>query len=149
VSNILDKEPTMTFPLKSAITTIGALILVYGGYFAILSTRVDDDAIRQFAYKPLLVLSAVAVAMLMAMSHGVLAALSPSDANAYDERDRQIGWRSSRIGSYVMAVGVFAVLVLVLYEAEHFYIANALLLVWVLAELADQLAKVYFYAQTN
>jgi hypothetical protein len=53
--------------------------------------------------------------------------------------------RSERVGGYVLAVGVFIGLVLAMAEFPHFYIAHALLLAWVLAELTDNVLKVWRY----
>jgi hypothetical protein len=45
----------------------------------------------------------------------------------------------------VLAVGVFIALVLAMAEFAQFFIAHALLLFWVLAELTDNVLKVWRY----
>ncbi len=83
--------------------------------------------------------------ILAALSHIVLALANPKEANANDEQDRLITLRAERIGGYVLAVGVFAGIVLAMIESPYFYIANALLLAWVLAEITDGITKVVLY----
>ena len=134
----------MSFPQKSSLATIVAMLAVYGCYFSIVGARVDGD-VEAVAYKPLLVVTVVALAVLMAVSHAVLAMLWPREADVVDERDRQIAWRSDRVGGYVLAVGVCGVLSLALAEAPYFYIANAALLAWVLAELSGHMVKLALY----
>jgi hypothetical protein len=46
---------------------------------------------------------------------------------------------------YVLAVGVFAGLVLAMAEVDAFWIAHALLLAWVLAELTEGAVRIVRY----
>jgi hypothetical protein len=136
----------MSFQEKSAIAIIGSLVIVYGAYFALVARiSLASTEAAGIAYKPLLILATVPLAALAAVSHIVLAIRSPKEANSYDERDRLITLRAERLGGYVLAVGVCAGVVLAMLELRQFYIAHALLLAWVLAELADNVAKVVLY----
>jgi hypothetical protein len=136
----------MSFQEKSAIAIIGALVVVYGAYFALVARiSLTSTEAAGIAYKPLLVLSIVPVAVLAAVSHIVLAVRNPKEANAYDERDRLITLRAERLGGYVLAVGVFAAIVLAMFEFRPFYLANALMLTWVLAEITDNAVKIALY----
>ena len=137
----------MSFQEKSAIFIVGSLVVVYGAYFALIGRISAVTPAVEIAYKPLLILAVVPLALLVAFSHIVLAILNPKEANAYDERDRLITLRAERLGGYVLAVGVFTGLVLAMIELRSFYIANALLLAWVLAEITDNAAKIVFYRQ--
>jgi hypothetical protein len=134
----------MSFQEKSAIAITAALIVVYGAYFTIVGRLLGGPA-GDVAYKPLLILAVVPLTVLAAISHIVLALTDWKGANSYDERDRVIARRAERIGGYVLAVGVFAGLVLAMAEVRHSYIANALMLAWVLAELTDNAMKIVFY----
>jgi hypothetical protein len=149
MSNILYKERSASFGLKSAAATSAALLLVYGGYFLVVGLNATEDAVKQFAYKPLMIATVVPLLLLMAVSHGVMGALAPEEANTIDERDRQIGWRSSSLSGYVLACGVFGVLVMLLFDVATFYVANALLLAWVVAELAHHFSKIWLYMRMN
>jgi hypothetical protein len=137
----------MSFHEKSAIATLGALIAVYTPYFFIAARWLSEDP-SGIAYKPVMILAAIPLGVLVAVSHIVIAVADPKGANTLDERDRQFMWRSERIGGYVLMVGVVAALMLVFLEVSYFYIANALMLAWVLAEIADQASKIVFYRRT-
>jgi hypothetical protein len=149
MSKILYKANSVSFGLKSSVATAATLLVVYGGYFAVIGLNASERAIDEFAYKPLMIATVVPLALLMAITHGVMGALSPDDANTVDERDRQIGWRSASLSGYVLACGVFGVLVMLLLDVAPFYVANALLFVWVLAELAHHVSKIWLYSRMN
>lgn len=135
----------MPFQGKSPIVMTAILIGVYGAYFAIVGrwlTRAPGDEI---SYQPLLVIVVIPLTILAAISHIVLALIYPKEANQYDERDRLVTLRSERLSGYVLAVGVFTGIVLAMFEVTWFWIANALMLAWVLAEVVDGVTKVVLY----
>ena len=137
----------MAFPAKSAAALIGTLIIVYVPYFAfvgyILATTSEDAA--NVAYKPLLILATVPVAVIAAVSHIVLGLVTPKEANQRDERDRLIDQRADQLGAYILAVGVFAGIVLAMLELASFYVVNALMLFWVAAEVTAQARRLVLY----
>ena len=135
----------MPFQEKSAIVMTGALVIVYGAYFAIVLQWLANSPVDEIVYQPLMIIAIVPLVILAVVSHIVIALANPKEANTYDERDRLITLRAEQIGGYVLAVGVFAGLVLAMAEFAHFYIANALLLFWVLAEIADGAWKIVLY----
>ena len=135
----------MPFQQKSAIAMAVALATVYGGYFAVVSVWLANAPVDEIVYQPLLIVAIAPLAILAAVSHVALAVASPKEANAYDERDRLISRRGDQIGAYVLAVGVFTGLVLAMVEASPFYIAHALLLAWVVAEVGGEATRIVLY----
>jgi hypothetical protein len=135
----------MTFQEKSAIVMTGALLLVYGSYFSVVLRWMAVSPVDEIAYQPLMIVAIVPLVILATLSHIVLAIINPKEANAYDERDRAITIRAEQISAYVLAVGVFVGLVLAMGGIAHFYIANSLLLAWVLAEITDRVTRVVLY----
>ncbi len=135
----------MSFQEKSAITMTAILVTVYGVYFAIVGSWLGTSPVDEIPYQPLMVAVVVPLTILAIVSHIVLALVDRKGANANDERDRLISLRSERVGGYVLAVGVFAGLVLAMTEQPGFFVANALMLFWVLAEVVDGVFKIYLY----
>jgi hypothetical protein len=135
----------MPFQEKSAIVMTAILIGVYGAYFAILGLWLTSAPADEISYQPLSVIAVIPLAILAAASHIVLALFNPKEANQYDERDRLVTLRSERLSGYVLAVGVFTGIVLAMFEVTWFWIANALLLAWVVAEIVDGVTKVVLY----
>lgn len=136
----------MTFQEKSALVMTSILLLVFGAYFVLVLGPVAISDERQYAFTGLVIGATVATAILAAASHVVLALVFRSQASAgQDERDRLIALRSERVSGYVLAVGIFAGIVLAMMEADTFWIAQALLGAWVLAEMAEGALKLVLY----
>ena len=135
----------MTFQEKSALTMTALLTLVFGSYFALVLGMVAGSPEREIAYTALMTVAVVILAVLATVSHVILALLSRSDANAYDERDRLVDLRSERVGGYVLAVGVFAGIGLAMVRADRFWIAQALIAALVVAEITSGVIKLALY----
>lgn len=139
----------MTFSQKSAIATILALVSAYGGYGVVIAANVETDSLIDVGYKPMMVAATVVLALVMALSHAVLAMTAPRSASDFDERDRSIASRAAAVSGHVLAVGVFVALVLVLVESSSFVVANALLLAWVIAEVTCQATTLVLYRRAG
>ena len=97
-----------------------------------------------FGYMLVLIIAAI-------VYHAVVAAIDrpPDD----DERDRLIAWRAGAVGGTVLAFGMFGIIGHLVLNALYggvamispIFIANALLLVVLLATLAELAAKLRFY----
>jgi hypothetical protein len=136
----------MTFTEKSTITTTALLIVVFTVYFALVLGPIAASPDRQGAFTGLIIAAVVVLAVLAAGSHIVLAVLFSSEANASpDERDRLIALRSGRLGGYILAVGMFAGIVLAMFDVSAFWMAQVLLGAWVLAEVSGGIAMLVLY----
>jgi hypothetical protein len=137
----------VTFQEKSAIAMTGALAVVYGAYFVVVARWLAATSPDDIVYQPLMIIATVPLVIIAVVSHIVIAVMNPKEADAYDERDRMITLRAERIGGFVLAAGVFVGLVLAMAELPPFFIAHALLLAWVLAEITDGVTKIVLYRQ--
>ncbi len=135
----------MAFQEKSSIVMTAILAVVYGVYFTVVGQRMSGAPVDEIVYQPLLIVAVVPLVILAAASHIVLALTNLKEANDHDERDRWISLRGERVGGYVLAVGVFAGLVLAMAEAPYFFVAHALLAGWVLAELSSGGTRILLY----
>lgn len=138
----------MSFQERSSATIIGVLLLTFGVYFGVVIGGVDRR-VDEFVYKPLLILAVIVLAGLMAVSHTILAAVSPKEANMLDERDRSISQRADQVGGVLLGVAVLAVIALAMFEVAHVYIANALLLGLVAAQIAAETTKLWLYRRAS
>lgn len=136
----------MTFIEKSTLTMTLLLLVVFGAYFAFVLGPVAASPDRQGAFTGLFIPATILLTSLAAGSHIVLAVLFRTQANvAHDERDRLIALRSGRLNGYILAVGVFAGIVLAMLNTAAFWIAQALLAAWVLAEVGEGISKLVQY----
>lgn len=136
----------MTFMEKSTLMMTLLLLVVFGGYFVLVLGPVAASPDRQGAFTGLMIAATVVLAIFAAVSHIVLAVLFRTQATAgHDERDRFIALRAERLSGYILAVGVFGGIVLAMLETAPFWIAQALLAAWVLAEVSEGVAKLLLY----
>lgn len=130
---------------KSVIATTTALVVVYALYFVTIARWATSTPAAEIVYQPLMIVTVVLLVALVVIAHLVIAVTNPRTAELTDERDRSISLRGTRVGAYVLATGVFFALCLAMVRADPFYIANTLLLWWVLAEVLSGVFKIALY----
>ena len=135
----------MPFEEKSVIVTTIAMAIAYGLYFTVVTRWALTTPAPDITYQPLMVLTVVLLVVMLVVGQVAIAVSKPAEAGERDERDRLIDLRGGNLGGYVLAVGVFLALVLAMVRVDQFYIANVLLLWWVLAELTSGVAKIVLY----
>ncbi|MEU7893488.1 hypothetical protein AB0B45_11550 [Nonomuraea sp. NPDC049152] len=114
-------------------------------YFTIILRQVPTTDVTQIAYVwPLLTAIGIAIAVNVVASI-VTAIASPKEANLKDERDTDIHLYGQRAEYYVLVIGAVAALGLTLASFEHFWIANALYLTFVLSALTSSIVKIVAY----
>ena len=117
-------------------TWISALLLVVVpvAYLATVLSKVPGTDVARNAYVgPMLTTNGVG------MGPGI------RDADRTDVRDREINQRGEYVGFYVMSIAAIVPLVLAMAKVEHFWIAHALYLAFVLAALASSVVKIVAY----
>lgn len=135
----------MSFQEKSNAVMLGILGLVYAGYTFVIVRWAVDTPVAEMTWQPLMILTVVPVTLLAAATHIYLAMRSPNDADEYDERDRLIDLRGEWLGGIVLAVGVFAGIVLAMFETDPFWVAHVLLGALVLAEITKDARTLVLY----
>ena len=135
----------MTFQEKSNWILVVIMGVVYGWYFAVVLPEARSTPVDDIDYQTTLLLMVIPLVVIAAISHIVIAALSPKDSDASDERDKWIDLHGSRVEVYVLSVGALGSLFLAMAEFEHFWIAHAILATLVLSEIIGGLAKIALY----
>ncbi|MBB4691157.1 hypothetical protein [Paractinoplanes abujensis] len=62
-----------------------------------------------------------------------------------DQRDREIGRFGDHIGQSLVVAGAVAAMVMALFEARYFWIANVIYLAFVLSAVLGSTAKIFAY----
>lgn len=135
----------MGFQEKSTWIMGAITLVVYGWYFTVVLGRIGDQDIAEIAYRPLMLTTVLALVALAVVSHIVVAMAAPEEADRTDVRDREINRYGEYVGGYVLAVGALVAMGMAMYEVDHFWIANVLLLGLVLSELASLGTKAVLY----
>jgi hypothetical protein len=128
-------------------TWISALVAVVVpvAYLAIILSKVPGTDVTTISYVgPMLTSIGIGIGAAIVLSI-VAAMASPRDADRTDERDREINRRGEYVGFYVMSIAALVPLALAMAEVEHFWIANALYLAFVLAAVASAVVKIVAY----
>lgn len=135
----------MSFREKVVWVMLLALVVAYGGYFLSLRDALAAGAaVGDIAYRGAMLGAVITVVVLVIVGTVAVTVLARGD-DAEDERDREIDLRGARFGGVVLAVGALAGMALAMFDAAHFWIANALLLGLVLAEISAGIFKLVLY----
>ena len=141
----------LSFQEKSAWGTLAASLVVGALYFSSVWNLWRGDLLDAPVMLKLALGYTVFLVVVLVAYHVLAASLSrPEDE---DERDRLIGWRAAAAGGLVMGFGVMAVVVQIVLEGlfggfltdSPILIANALLLVVLIATVVELAIKLYFY----
>jgi hypothetical protein len=71
--------------------------------------------------------------------------VAPSGSTRGDVRDKEINTLGERVGSAFLVIGALGALVLALFEAGYFWIANVIYLGFVLSAILSSVTKVIVY----
>ena len=129
----------MSFDEKNSWVYLVTAIAAYATYLILLG------ALGPASYVPALLWTvggAIAVNILASI---VISAMNPREARQRDARDREIKAFGERVGQAFVVIGAVAALVLALFEAPWFWIANAIYAGFVLSAIVGSLATLAGY----
>lgn len=140
----------MPFREKSAWLMIAALCLASAGYAAIVVNM--SDGLERLAppLLPLILVFTIALAILAAGSHFLIAVLAPKDASApLDERDRAIAARAGAWSGYVFAIGVALALGHYLLVRDGDALFYGVFAAWTLAQVSEYAFQIALYRRVT
>jgi len=134
----------MAFEEKHWWTYALIAVVVSAIYFANVLPKAANMPVTDIEYQlPLLIAGGAAV--VLSILANIVIAMTSAKGPKKDERDRDI----HRLGEYVaglaLAVGMVLPFGLTLIQADHFWIANAMYLAFVLSALAGSAVKLIAY----
>jgi len=135
----------MSYQQKSVSAVLAIQLLVYAWYFTHILGQVSELGVEQVEYKVLLMLVIGLTVVLAIVGQIIIAISKPSEAGEVDERDRQIGLLSSRVGGIVLIICVFSVLGLLMSGAQIFWIAQALIASLALSDIVMRVMMLMYY----
>lgn len=132
----------MSFKEKSIWITLVTVVLVYGWYFLNLASV---ETLHWPDYRRMMLGTVIALVLISVISHVVVAAMAPEEADELDERDRLIDRAGESIAGYFATAAALTGMGMAMFEIDHFFIANTILLGLVLAELVACALKILYY----
>ncbi|MGY1858510.1 hypothetical protein [Modestobacter sp. SYSU DS0290] len=135
----------MAFQEKRAWLMLGVSVAAYAGYLAAVLGRAGEGALAQVPYVAALLWSIAAAIVADVVLQVPLAVSARQDAGRKDPRDREIDRFGDHVGQSFLVIGGVAALLLAMAEADHFWIANAVYLAFVLSAVLGSVARIAAY----
>lgn len=135
----------MSFDEKNTWLYAVITAVAFGAYLATILRRAQGVPLTEVPYVAAMLWSIGAAIVASIVGHIAVAATWPKDAGKTDQRDKEIDRFGEYVGQSLVVIGALAALVLALAEADHFWIANAVYLAFVLSGLLGSTAKIVAY----
>ncbi len=119
--------------------------IAYSIYVVVILGRAGSSALVEVPYVSTLLWTVGGAIVASIVLHIAVTIVSPEDAGQKDQRDRDIYRYGEYVGQSFMVIGGVAALVLAMLQANHFWIANALYLGFVLSALLSSATKIIVY----
>ena len=134
----------MAFEEKHWWTYALIAVVVSAIYFANVLPKAANMPVTDIRYQlPLLIAGGAAV--VLSILANIVIAITSAKGPKKDERDRDIHRLGEYVAGLVLAVGMVLPFGLTLTQADHFWIANAMYLAFVLSALAGSAVKLVAY----
>lgn len=135
----------MSYEEKGQWVYLVAVAIGYGGYLVFVLGGAGTTPLPEVEYQPIL-LATIGVAIAGSIIGRIaIEIVSPSESHVEDVRDRDIGRFGEYVAGIVLGVGMVGPLILALVEADHFWIANAIYLVFVAQAIVGAVIKLIAY----
>ncbi|MBN9629623.1 MAG: hypothetical protein J0I18_03300 [Actinobacteria bacterium] len=130
---------SVSFDEKVAWAYLVVAVLGYAVYLILLGVNGPG------AYVPLLIGTVVGAIVANILARIGISIANAREADKRDQRDREIKVFGERVGQAFVIIGALAALVLALFEAPWFWIANAVYLAFVLSAVVGSIATLVAY----
>ena len=123
-----------------AATTIG-----YAVYLVLMLGRAGTTPLAEIDYQPILLWTIGGAVAGSIIGRIAIEIVRPSETQREDVRDREIGRFGEYVAGLILGIGMVGPFVLALIEADHFWIANAMYLVFVVQAAVGTVIKLVAY----
>ena len=123
-----------------AATTIG-----YAVYLVLMLGRAGTTPLAEIDYQPILLWTIGGAVVGSIIGRIAIEIVRPSETQREDVRDREIGRFGEYVAGLILGIGMVGPFVLALIEADHFWIANAMYLVFVVQAAVGTVIKLVAY----
>jgi len=117
----------------------------YLAYVSIILGRAEIVPLAEVSYVSTMLWTIGLAVSLSIVGHIAVAISKPSEADKRDARDREIYRFGEYIGGIVLGIGLLIPLGLTLAEFAHFWIANAIFLLFVVSSTTSSVVKIVAY----
>lgn len=111
----------------------------------VLPQLVGGTAVGEIEYVPVMLWTIGGAIVASIVGRILIEIVFPSDSRKGDVRDREIDQLGERVGSAFIVIGALGALVLAMFQAQWFWIANVIYLCFVLSAILSSITKIVVY----
>jgi predicted membrane channel-forming protein YqfA (hemolysin III family) len=145
VKQTLHPRAAVSYEEKGQWVYIVVNAVTLGAYLAIVAGLARVTPVAEVDYVPILVATIVIAIGLSIAGRILVEIISQSETYKADARDRDIDRRGEYVGGILLGVGMIVPFCLAVVEAEYFWIANAIYLVFALSAFVGTAVKLVAY----
>ena len=135
----------MSYEEKGQWVYLAVTTIAYGAYVVLMLGRAGTTPLPDIEYQPTM-LWTIGIAVVGSIAGRILIEIvRPSESQREDVRDRDIGRFGEYVAGMVLGIGMVGPFILALIEADHFWIANAIYLVFVVQAVVGAVIKLVAY----
>lgn len=135
----------MSYEERGQWVYLAATTIAYGAYLVLVLGRVGTTPLVEIDYRPILLWTIGGAVAGSIMGRIALEIARPSESQREDVRDREIGRFGEYVSGMILGIGMVGPFILTILEADHFWIANAIYLVFVVQAVAGTVIKLIAY----
>lgn len=135
----------MSYEERGQWVYLAATTIAYGAYLALMLGQAASTPLPEIEYQPIM-LWTIGVAVAGSIIGRIAIEIArPSESQREDVRDREIGRFGEYVSGVILGIGMVGPFILTLLEADHFWIANAIYLVFVVQAVVGTTMKLIAY----
>jgi len=135
----------MSYEERGQWVYLAATTIAYGAYLVLLLGGAGTTPLPDVDYRPIMLWTIGAAVVGSILGRIAIEIVRPSESHREDVRDKEIGRFGEYIAGLILGIGMVGPFALTLLEADHFWIANAIYLVFVVQAVAGTVIKLIAY----
>ena len=134
----------MTFEEKGTWIQAVMVVAVAVVYAVVVIGEAQDTPVSEIAYQAVM-LWCFGISVVLSIVASIVAGIASPDQDKSDLRDKEIHRKGEYFGQHLLAIGAVVALGLTMWEADYFWIANALFVGFVLSGVTSSAVKIVAY----
>jgi uncharacterized membrane protein YeaQ/YmgE (transglycosylase-associated protein family) len=135
----------MSYEERGQWVYLAATTIAYGAYLVLMLGRAGSTPLQEIDYVPILLWTIGAAIAGSIIGRITIEIVRPSESHREDVRDKEIGRFGEYVSGMILGIGMVGPFILTLTEADHFWIANAIYLVFVVQAVVGTVIKLVAY----
>jgi hypothetical protein len=135
----------MSYEEKGQVVYLGVTATAYAAYLFLILRQLSTTRVAEIDYQPILIATIIVAVVAAIVGRIAVEMIRPSDTVHEDVRDREIGRFGEYVAGLVLGIGMVVPFILAIVEADYFWIANAMYLVFTLQAIVGAIIKLVAY----